>query len=510
MTGTKSKKVVAKINRGERILLINPPAEAVDRKTRYRLPLLNSLPQLGIIYLAGVLLKEGMDVKILDAQALGLDVAETVERIRLLSPAVLGFTGYTSSVGFAHEIAELSKKLKGISPSPVTILGGPHVTAIPKETMSRFPAFDYAFVGEGEAMAATLFNSLVVGISNPANPAIKKIPGIVYRDGDEIVVNERTPLISNLDTIPPPPFKLLNGFPGLYSPPIFHSPKGKAATLVTSRGCPFSCTFCDRSVFGEKYRHHSVEYIIDMIKRLKVDYEIDHIIFYDDNFTANKKHFNELLEEILRLPFPITWNSDVRADLITLEQLKLMKKAGAWMVNYGIESADPALLESMEKSLSLETATNAVKMTSEAGIHVKGLFIVGAPGETVKSIRKTKDYISDLPFTLLNVSKYTPYPGSETYKDIRKHGVFEEEWEKMNAMNFVFWPDTSERESLVWGYNDLLIGFYKNPKQWKAFKMMLRKNHFDGSRLLKATGGHVLYRIKKTLSREKGLDKFDL
>ncbi len=495
------------INSGERILLINPPAEVVDRRTRYRLPLLNSLPQLGIIYLGGVLLKEGMDVKILDAQALGLDVAETVERVRQLSPRVLGFTGYTSSVDFAHEIARIVKASKGISPSPVTILGGPHVTAIPKETMSRFPAFDYAFVGEGEATAAALFNSLIIGQSNLA---IKKIPGLVYRDGKEIIVNERTPLISDLDTIPPPNFKLLHGFPGPYTPPIFHSPKGKAATLVTSRGCPFSCTFCDRSVFGEKYRHHSVDYIIDMIKRLKVDHEISHIFFYDDNFTVNKRHFNELLEEILRLPFPITWNSDVRADLITMEQLKLMKSAGAWMVNYGIESADSAILESMEKSLSLEIATNAVKMTSEIGIHVKGLFIVGAPGETVESIKRTKDFISDLPFTLLNVSKYTPYPGSETYKDIREYGVFEEEWEKMNAMNFVFWPDTIERESLVWGYNDLLKGFYKNPKQWKTFNMMLRKNRFDGARLIKATGGHVLYRIKKALSREKGLDKFDL
>ncbi|MBN1572230.1 MAG: radical SAM protein [Deltaproteobacteria bacterium] len=491
-------------DRRERVVLVNPPAGVVNKETRYRLPILNSLPQLGILYIAGVLLKEGIDVRVLDAQALGLDAAETVDRVRRWSPKVLGLTGYTSTVGLAHEVA---KGLKKTFPDLVTVLGGPHVTAVPEKTLTRFPAFDCALMGEGEDSIASLFKSLVNG---GLNAEAKKIAGVIYRDGKDIRINERPPLIKDLDTIPPPPFELLPGFPRLYSPPIFHSPRRLAATLVTSRGCPFSCTFCDRAVFGNRYRHHSVEYIIDMIRRLKVDHGIDHIIFYDDNFTVDRDHLTGLLEEILRLPFPITWNSDARTDLVTPELLRLMKRAGAFMINYGIETADPTLLESMEKTLSPETAARAVSMTTEAGIYVKGLFIVGAPGETRESIERTKDFISDLPFALINASKYTPYPGCEAYEDIEKYGAFDEDWEKMNAMNFVFWPDTIDRESLVKGYNDLLKSFYKNPKQWKTFKVMLKENRFDRLRLLKATLGHIRYVAKKALLRKKGLDKFDL
>ncbi len=489
---------------GGRVVLVNPPAGVANKDTRYRLPILNSLPQLGILYIAGVLLSEGIDVRVLDAQALGLDVVETVDYVRDWAPKILGLTGYTSTVGFAHEIA---REMKDISPDLVTVLGGPHVTAVPEKTLSLFPAFDCALLGEGEDSVAPLFKSLVDG---GLNNDLKKIPGIVYREGKEIRINERPPLITDLDTIPPPPLEFLPGFPQLYSPPIFHSPKRLAATLVTSRGCPFSCTFCDRAVFGNRYRHHSIEYIIDMIRRLKVDHGIDHIIFYDDNFTVDKNHLTRLLEEIMRLPFPITWNSDARTDLIDPELLRLMKRAGAFMINYGIETADPDLLESMEKTLSPETAARAVSITAEAGIYVKGLFIVGAPGETRDSIERTKDFISDLPFTLINASKYTPYPGCEAYEDIEKYGEFDEDWEKMNAMNFVFWPDTIDRESLVRGYNDLLKEFYKNPKQWKTFKVMLKENRFDRLRLLKTTLGHARYSIKKTISKKKGLDKFDL
>lgn len=495
---------VKKSEGGAEVVLLNPPAGVVNRETRYRLPILNSLPQLGIVYIAGVLLREGIDVKVLDAQALGLDVDETVDLIKGWAPRAIGITGYTSTVGFAHKVAV---ELKNIHPDLVTVLGGPHVTAVPEKTLSMFPSFDCALMGEGENSIASLFKPLVNG---GLSAEAKKIAGVIYRDGKDIRINERPPLISDLDTIPPPPFELLPGFPELYSPPIFHSPRRLAATLVTSRGCPFSCTFCDRAVFGNRYRHHSVEYIIDMIKRLKTDHGIDHIIFYDDNFTVNRDHLTDLLEEIIRLPFPITWNSDARTDLVTPDMLKLMKRAGAFMINYGIETADPDLLDSMEKTLSPETAARAVIMTREAGIHVKGLFIVGAPGETEESIRRTRDFIHSLPFTLINASKYTPYPGCEAYGDIEKYGAFDEEWEKMNAMNFVFWPDTIERESLVRGYNDLLRSFYSSRKQWKTFRTMLKENHFDRSRLLKITLGHILYKIKKLISRKKGLDKFDL
>lgn len=484
-----------------KIFLMNPPSEVWREGTRHLRPLLNSLPQLGIAYLAAVLRKDGFNVRILDAQALGLPPKEVIGMVKKWSPDLLGLTGYTSSVTNAARIA---REAKEEIPDLTAVLGGPHVTAKPTLTLSRFPEFDFALIGEGESNISSLFGAII----NRVDGALPKdVPGAVYRNGDKIVVNERPPFISELDTIPPPALKLFPDFPSAYRPPILHSPKGRAATLVTSRGCPFRCTFCDRAVFGERYRFHSVDYIIDMIRRLKTDFGITHIIFYDDNFTARKRHTEELLEAIMRLPFKITWNCDARADQVDFELLKLMKGAGAWMINYGIETADSDQLEKLNKSLSLERAADTIRLTREAGIMSKGLFMIGAPGETMETIEKTRDFVLNHPLDFLNLSKFTPYPGSEIYDDIHKHGDFNEEWEEMNAMNFVFIPHTIDRERLEAENNRLIKDFYRSPGRLKTFFKGFIKNPRDTYRILVALIGHIKYKIKNLFpGGRKGFD----
>jgi anaerobic magnesium-protoporphyrin IX monomethyl ester cyclase len=441
-----------------RIVLINPPAEVWGVGTRRLMPILNTLPQIGIASLAAVLRQQGLDISIIDAQALGMTRSQAVDWAASQRPAVVGMTGYTSSVDSASAVAE---ELKRLIPGVVTVLGGPHVTAVPERTMAAFPSFDYALLGEGELTAPGLFRALVEG-DDPHD-----VPGTVRRDGDEIRVNERPPLIDDLDTIAPPAFDLLPGFPNAYHPPIFHTPNGRAITLVTSRGCPYRCTFCDRGTFGNRYRFNSVPYIIDMIRRLRDAHGIDHFIFYDDNFTANKAHLAALCEAILRLPFRITFACDARADHIDGEMLALMKRAGAWMISYGIESANPELLEILDKSLSLPRAERAVRLTAEAGIVTKGLFMIGVPGETEETIERTKAFIESLPFDLINLSKFTPYPGSEIYRTISRYGEFADDWKNMSGMNIVFQPNTIDPEALERESEALVNGFYKNPRRMK-------------------------------------------
>ncbi len=466
-----------------RIVLINPPAEVWDQGTRRLAPILNSLPQIGIASLAAVLRREGIEPFIVDAQALGITQEEAIAWVVSRNPGVVGLTGYTSSVYSAAAIAE---RLKELVPGVVTVIGGPHVTAVPEKTMTAFPHFDYALIGEGELSAPLLFRELLYG------QVPRDVPGVVRREGAAIRINDRPPLIDDLDTIPPPAFDLLPGFPNSYHPPIFHTPKGRAITLVTSRGCPYHCTFCDRGIFGNRYRFHSVPYIVDMIRRLRAAHGIDHFIFYDDNFTANKSHLEGLCEAIMRLPFRITFACDARADLVDGQMLALMKRAGAWMISYGIETANPELLKLLDKSLSLDRAARAVHLTKEAGIITKGLFMIGVPGETPQTIERTKAFIRQLPFDLINLSKFTPYPGSEIFHNISRYGRFEDDWKKMSGMNFVFWPNTVDRAVLERESNAILVEFYKKPRRMKHI-VRHTINRRDAVRLaqvlfLKATG----------------------
>lgn len=444
------------MKRDRRIVLINPPAEIWGEGTRHLAPILNTLPQIGIACLAAVLRREGIEAFILDAQALGMTQKQVVAWAASRKPAIVGMTGYTSSVFAGADIArQLKEAVRGV----VTVIGGPHVTAAPEKTLTAFPAFDYGLVGEGERSAPLLFRVILDG-QEPAG-----VGGAVWRENGTIRVNKRLPLIDDLDTIPPPAFELLPGFPNAYHPPIFHSPNGRAITLVTSRGCPFHCAFCDRGIFGNRYRFHSVGYIVDMVRRLRDTYGIDHFIFYDDNFTAYKPHLAELCEAIARLPFRITFSCDARADLVDSQMLALMKRAGAWMISYGIESANPGLLELLDKSLSLERAARAVRLTREAGIMSKGLFMIGVPGETAQTIERTKAFIRRLPFDLINLSKFTPYPGSDIHRTISRYGTFEEDWKQMSAMNFVFWPNTVDPELLQRESNAIVVEFYGKPRR---------------------------------------------
>jgi len=481
--------------------LINPPSEVLTPSTRFIRPLLNSLPQLGIASLAATLMSGDISVSILDAQALGMSIEDTLSWVTAKHPRVVGFTGYTSTVDAASLLAE---GIKRHDPDIVTILGGPHVTAAWERTLTRFPAIDCGFLGEGESVALELFETLLSG-KTP-----RDVPGAVYRDGSRIIANERPPLIDDLDALPPPAMELFDAFPTAYHPPILHSPRGYAVTLVSSRGCPYRCTFCDRGVFGERYRFHGIDYIIEQIQRFKTDCDISHVIFYDDNFTIERNHLESLMEAIIALPFDITFNCDARVDLVDRQLLGLMKRAGAWMINYGIESGSQEILDDLSKRVSLDRARQAIHLTSEAGIMAKGLFMIGVPGETEESLAATGRLTRELPFDFVNFSKYTPYPGCEDYNTIREHGDFDETWELMNAVNLVFVPNTITREALERTSSDMVAAFYKNPQRWKAYTEIIRKNPRDRVNLLKILPNFIKYKLARKISRNTSESPFDL
>jgi len=191
---------------------------------------------------------------------------------------------------------------------------------------------------------------------------------------------------------------------------------------------------------------------------LKERFGIRHINFYDDQFTFNRKRVEEFCRLMMENSLGMTFNCAVRAEHIDFELLKLMKRAGCWMISLGIETGDENLLAQHRQNADLAMLAEKIRMIHRAGIRVKGLLMMGLPGESEASIRKSMEYVFSLPVDDFNLSKFTPFPGSPLYERIHELGEFTEDWERMDCMEFLFIPRGMTRERL----DELFIEFYKS------------------------------------------------
>ncbi|WP_298037277.1 radical SAM protein [uncultured Desulfuromonas sp.] len=424
-------------------------------------------PSLGILLLAAVARQAGFDAAVLEASALGLSQNETLERIGQHRPDILALTSTTLSIFHAHSLAD---RAKARFPGLKVLIGGPHLSAAPRETMERFPAFDIAVQGEGEATIAELLQVL-----KNATP-LEAVQGILFRDGEQLRETDRRPYIEDLDTLPFPAFDLLEGFPGRYAPAPFKTRQLPAASLVTSRGCPNECIFCDRSIFGSHCHAHSTEYVVDMIRKLHDEYGVREFSFEDDTFVTFKKRLREVCERLIELDLGISWSCLGRVDHVTSENLALMKKAGCWQISFGIESGDQQILNTIGKRVTLDQIRQAIAWTREAGIMAKGFFIVGHPGETRQTLRATLDFALELPLNDISVTMLTPFPGTELYDRADEFGTFDDDWAKLNLLNAVFVPRGLTRHDLEQAQRDLSRRFYLRPAVFADYLGRLARN----------------------------------
>ncbi|MGH7821548.1 MAG: B12-binding domain-containing radical SAM protein, partial [Candidatus Binatia bacterium] len=281
-----------------RIALVEPPYVFWDRSMDRLRQTEESIPGIGMLVMAAVAREKGYEVAIFDAKGTGETPDRVARRILDYAPDVVGFSATTISVTNASHIAALVKQ---DDPEVLTVVGGPHVSAVPERTLAAFAAIDYGIVGEGEISFFDFLDRLRAG------RATEDSPGLVYRTGDRVVANQRTPYITDLDSLPLPAWDLVPDFPHRFHPSIFSYRKSPVATLVTSRGCPFSCSFCDRSTSGKLGRYHSTESVLEHCHRL-VELGVRHIIFYDDLFTVKKKRVVELCEAFCAEGFDFTWS----------------------------------------------------------------------------------------------------------------------------------------------------------------------------------------------------------
>ena len=448
-----------------KVLFIHPHGSNFMKGVKDITTIFNLMPPLGMMSIAAVLEQNGIEVELIDCYARPETVEQLVKRIITISPDAIGFSCTTSSFLECNRIAEALKQKR---PDIVTVVGGAHACTIGAPLLDSFPAIDYLVIGEGEN---TMLELAQAGFKNVAN-----IPGVASRINGVGTLSSIRELIPDLDSLPFPAYHKLPQFPKRYNLPLFSYPKAPNSSIISSRGCPYSCSYCDRSVFSRGFRFNSPEYILEHVAMLNRNYGIKHVFFYDDLFTFDRKRVAEFCDLKEKKGIKVTYNCIARLEHVDAELLALLKRSGCWQVNFGIESGDPEVVKKHRKFLGLDEVGIKLNMVRNAGMRVKGLFMVGLPGEDEAAIRRTIDYALSLPLDEVNVTKFTPFPGAPVFKTIRDFGEFNENWELMNCVNFVFIPNGMTKDQLEDLYDEFIRRFYHRSEINIGYAKMLWKS----------------------------------
>ncbi|MCB4790505.1 MAG: B12-binding domain-containing radical SAM protein [Elusimicrobia bacterium] len=437
----------------KRIVLINPPLNLKDRYGK----LANAgahMPPQGLGSLASFIRNNGYAVKILDCEALDLTVPETVEQVIGYRPDFVGITAVTIAVDSAAKLAE---SLKTKDEKLTIIIGGVHISALPEETMSLFPYFDIGVLGEGELTLLELLRAL-----ENRHEDLGNIDGLIFRKNKSTVKTNARKFIDNIDSLPFPAWDLYPEIKKYYHPSPFLFKNLPVISLVTSRGCPYRCSFCSRSVWRDKtYREHSAGYVFEMIKILYCTHGIREIAIYDDTFSVNKKRLIDLCHRLIKEKLDLTWSCNMRVNDITEpDLLKLMKKAGCWQIGLGIESGSQEILDFLCKDISAAMVSEALHKVKGAGLMSRGSIMIGVLSETLKSLEETQRFVVNSDLDFLTVNTFNPLPGSLDYQRAHQYGKFDKNWKLLNQYNYVFVPNGLTKEVLQEYVKSITAKFY--------------------------------------------------
>jgi len=396
-------------------------------------------PPMGIGYLSGYLKRHGHECHIVDAQRDNLTLAQTVAEILALKPDAVGVTCLTAFYGETVALCQALKKQTRIPYDVPVLVGGVHPTALPEDTLTDTGA-DHVFVGEAEAEILKFANGERLGQIVPCGP------------------------IQNLDDIGWADWEGLGKYP--YAPwgaVARHSNRGY---LMTTRGCPYSCTFCAAPMFTERHlRFRSIPDVVDELQYLITRGGIAEFVIVDDNFTARRSHTQSFCEEILRRGIKMDWacENGIRADRVDQELLRLMHRAGCYRVAFGVESANPDILRRCKKQETIGDITKAIGWAKDTGMEVRGCFIVGLPGETEQTLKETYDWarasrLDQAAFTILSV-----LPGSELYDTLK--GKYIPNWADPSFKTVEFVPEGLTKKQLTQWQGKMLRGFYASPRR---------------------------------------------
>lgn len=418
-------------------------------------------PPLGLGMLARVAKEYGCEVAVNDAGPLADDYDSLMAKIVAFKPDVVGFSVFTSNATQAMRMVESVRLHPALSESLV-IIGGPHVYTFREKTLDEIPA-DVAVYGEAEVDLVELLEYY-----DERRRSLDDVNGIYYRAADAVRHTEETHSAKSLDHFGFPDwdqfdFSLYNNMPGQVR-------RLPMTSMVTSRGCPYRCNFCFQTGrFADKYRRYSPELVIAEIERLQRKYGIKEIQFWDDIFFINKSWVKTFCRLIKEKNIDLSWSGYARVDLVDPELLKLAKEAGCWNIFYGFEVGTQEMLDFLDKRATLEQAVNACRWTKEAGIVVRGSFMVGLPNETPEIARKTIEFATRLDPDYANFNIFFPEPGTGLYDLAIKSGRLLSD-RYLGRTNPVYLPEG-----------------YSNPAEVKAIQAeAFRRFYFRPSYILKS------------------------
>jgi radical SAM superfamily enzyme YgiQ (UPF0313 family) len=328
--------------------------------------------------------------------------------------------GATSVTLNFYGAAEIVRTAKCHNPEIVTMMGGPHVSFDAENTLAAYPEIDLIVRGEGEQTIAELMPRLK---DRNAWPGIK---GITFRQNGRLVVTPQREFIDDIDTLPLPARHLL--------PLSRYQALGYPISIITSRGCPYSCIFCQgRRMVGKKVRKRSVARIVDEIEQI-LSYGINRINVADDLFASDKTRVTEVCGEIKKRDLSFTWSAFARVDTVDRETLKIMKETGCDSVSFGVESGNPEMLKRIRKNITLDQVRQAVRLCNDAGMIAHTSFVVGLPGESMETLEETKRFAGSLG-SLYGYHFLTPFPGTTVREELDRYDleILTHDWSRYDA-----------------------------------------------------------------------------
>ena len=453
-----------------RVLLVNPRIDNmittnipsyVDEQRGYN-------PPLGLMCVAAYAEQHtDYEIEILDMIAEEVTYDKLESELEKRKPDIIGVTTTTFTLIDVMIVAKIAKAIdKGVK----VVLGGPHVYIYPEETI-RLPGVDFLILGEGELPFAELLQNI------NDYESLRGVKGIVFKHRGEIINTSPREFIEELDSLPFPARHLtkVNKYSSLLA-------KGTlVTTMITSRGCPYKCLFCYRPHLGKKFRARSAINVVNEMEEC-VDMGIEEILVYDDTFTIDRQRVMDICRLITERGLNITWDIRARVDIVDMEMLRALRKAGCERIHYGVESANPEILKVLRKGITLPQVESAFEMTKEAGISTLAYFMLGSPTETREQIMNTIGYAKRLKPDYCHFSVTTPFPATPLYEMGIKKGIFDDYWWEFAAnphKDFTpkFWEENLSSDELTRLLNYAYRSFYTRPEY--ALRQMLRVRSFS-------------------------------
>ncbi|MBF0205749.1 MAG: radical SAM protein [Oligoflexia bacterium] len=434
-----------------RILLVDPICNVHRLRPKYL------TPSLGLAIIASHLLEHNYQVKIFDG-TINNSLTDFKKVLREYSPQIVAFTAYTYQIKSAALMAKICKE---VNPCSISIIGGVHATIAPAETLKEFNVFDFVVAGEGELVIIPLIKK-IISSEDFSRPDMERVVSCQQQEYFDLSKS----LIPSWELFDLKKYKLYN------LNERDHEGVSLGLNVTTSRGCPFTCTFCNR-LFGNVFRYRSVEQVVHEIRFIIEKFNIKNFSFSSDTFTFDRQYVLKLCRTLLKenLAAKISWTCNTRVDCLDDEIIEAIKEAGCKSIALGLESGTQELLDKMKKNIKVANFEAVIKKLKKSGIKVMANFILGLPYDDEKSIQTSIDTACRLPLDSCSFSIFVPFPGSEIIKKLDQKLKFDNNWDLFStqAPYYLYPHPQLSRKRVLFLHKYAYFKFYFRPRYFFIF-----------------------------------------